>query len=117
MTNGKRKGTAGEREAAHAWVRATGLACRRGQQYAGGPDSPDLVTGGGQLHPEVKRLRRIAILDALRQAEADAAAGAIPFGLLREDGDTAWAVLVRLDKLVDLAEELLRQRAQLEHQP
>lgn len=110
MTNGKRKGTAGEREAAHAWTDATGLPCRRSQQYAGGHDNPDLLVSGGLLHPEVKRLRRIAILNALRQAEADAAVGAIPFGLIREDGDTAWAVLVRLDQLVALADELTRQR-------
>ena len=99
MTNGKRKGNAGEREAAQAWQAATGMRSRRSRQYCGTESSADLVIGSGGLHPEVKRLKRIAILKALRQAERDAAASSVPFALIREDGDTRWAVLVRLDDL------------------
>lgn len=110
MTNSRRKGSAGEREAAAAWRTATGLETRRGQQFSGGPDSPDIVIESGRFHAEVKRLSRIAALKALRQAEADASSEAIPFGLMREDGDTRWAVLVRLDQLVRLAEALLEER-------
>ena len=106
MTNGRRKGAVGEREAAKAWTEATSIPCRRGQQFSGGPDSPDLIISGGFVHPEVKRHHRIPAIDALRQAEADAAEGAIPIGLLREDGDTRWTVMVRLDQLKRLAAAL-----------
>jgi len=112
MTNARRKGANGEREAAAAWLQATGLLSHRGCQHRGGPDSPDIVTVPGQVHVEVKRRRRIAAMDYLRQAEHDAPGGAIPVTLYREDGDTRWVLAVRLDRLVDLAEELVRARAE-----
>lgn len=108
--NSRRKGAAGELEAAHAWTRATGLEARRGQQFSGSPDSPDLVVAGSRFHPEVKRLGRIAVLKALRQAERDAGPDRLPFALVREDGDTSWAVVVRLERLAELARELVDMR-------
>ena len=41
--NSKRKGKAGELEAAAELRRVLGVEARRGVQHAGGPDSPDVV--------------------------------------------------------------------------
>ena len=50
--NSIRKGKHGEREAAK-YLRSLGFDCRRGQQHAGGPESPDVVGIPG-IHIEVK---------------------------------------------------------------
>lgn len=110
MVNSRAKGAAGEREAAHAWTRATGLPCARAQQHKGAAGAADLQTGDGSLHIECKFRQRIAALEYLRQAERDCEGKALPLALVRENGDTGWAVLVRLDRLVDLADALVRQR-------
>lgn len=98
----RRKGQKGEREAAAAIRNAIGIECRRGQQFKGGSDSPDIATDS-PLHFEIKRLRRIAILAALRQAESESAADRLPLALVREDGDTEWVAIVRLARLPELA--------------
>lgn len=44
---------------------------RRGRQYSGSPDSPDVVAMPG-VHVEAKHVERLNIWDALAQAERDA---------------------------------------------
>jgi hypothetical protein len=97
------KGVNGEREAAAALAKATGIQCRRSfGQYRSGADAADIVADA-PLHAEVKRLRRIVILDALRQAERTAPAGTVPLALVREDKDTSWAIVIRVDAVPALA--------------
>lgn len=68
--NSNQKGKAGEREFAK-WLRENvGCDARRGQQYSGGSDSPDVVTDL-PFHFEVKRVERLNVHDALAQAIAD----------------------------------------------
>jgi|APGre2960657404_1045060.scaffolds.fasta_scaffold222937_2 hypothetical protein len=105
MTNSRTKGKRGELEAAHAFETATGIRSRRGRQYSGSPDSPDVVSDS-RVHLEVKRLARISALRALRQAERDADSSSIPVVLMREDGDTRWVAMVRLDRLREFMDEL-----------
>ena len=76
--NSREKGKRGERQ----WrdeLRANGYAARRGQQFSGSPDSPDVVCEAlSWAHFEVKAVERLNIEDAMDQARRDAAAKA-PF--------------------------------------
>lgn len=69
--NSKRKGCRGERELAELFT-AHGFPARRGQQFKGGVDSPDVVGVPG-VHPEVKRVEKLNIYESLAQAIRDAA--------------------------------------------
>lgn len=71
--NSRSKGARGERE----WrdeLRAQGyMKARRGQQFAGGPDSPDVVCPElERFHFEVKRTEKLNVYDAYDQAKRDA---------------------------------------------
>ena len=75
--NSRAKGILGELDFA-ALLRAQGYTeARRGQQYRGGGDSPDVVGVPG-VHHEVKRTERLVLYDAVDQARRDAADGAMP---------------------------------------
>lgn len=69
--NSRAKGAAGERE----WrdqLREQGFTARRGQQFAGGPDSPDVICEElKNLHQEVKRVQNLNLDKACEQAEKD----------------------------------------------
>lgn len=71
--NSRNKGKRGERQ----WrdeLRANGYAARRGQQFSGSPDSPDVVCDGlPWVHFEVKAVERLNIEGAMEQARRDAA--------------------------------------------
>jgi Holliday junction resolvase len=68
--NSKQKGKRGELEFAH-FLAAEGFAARRGQQFCGSPDSPDVVCEALPFHVEVKRVERLNMRDATAQAEGD----------------------------------------------
>lgn len=68
--NSRAKGKAGELELA-ALLRAHGFEARRGQQYAGGGDSPDIVHDMTGFHVECKRTEALRLYDALAQAHRD----------------------------------------------
>jgi Holliday junction resolvase len=67
----KTKGKVGEREVAEL-LREFGFEARRGQQFAGGGDSPDVVSDMEGFHIEVKRTgKQTDIFAALEQAKRD----------------------------------------------
>ena len=70
--NSREKGKRGERQ----WrdeLRANGYMARRGQQFSGSPDSPDVICDElSWLHFEVKAVERLNIEDAMDQARRDA---------------------------------------------
>ena len=72
--NSREKGKRGERQ----WrdeLRANGYLARRGQQFSGSPDSPDVICDElSWLHFEVKAVERLNIEDAMDQARRDAGA-------------------------------------------
>ena len=76
--NSREKGKRGERQ----WrdeLRAHGYAARRGQQFCGSPDSPDVVCEAlDRIHFEVKAVERLNIEDAMEQARRDAQAEPAP---------------------------------------
>lgn len=69
--NSRAKGSRGERQ----WrdeLRAHGYHARRGQQFSGTPDSPDVVCDElTWIHFEVKAVERLNIEDAMEQARRD----------------------------------------------
>lgn len=71
--NSRAKGQRGELECAELF-KAHGYEARRGQQYAGGGDSPDVVHSMPGIHVEVKRTERLSLYEALGQATRDAKA-------------------------------------------
>lgn len=106
----RRKGAAGEREAAAALTEATGLQWSRGlgQARKGGAEIPDLVCEQApSVHVEVKRGKRPSLWAARAQAQADCAvSGRTPMVLARKDRDS-WVVLCDLEHLRLLARLLL----------
>ena len=105
MTNGRAKGARGEREGAQEWARVTGCHARRGQQFAGGTDSPDVVHDCGAIHLEVKRVERGNPYEWMDQAVRDAG-GKIPLVLHRRN-NRPWLAIVRLDDGPGLAQEIV----------
>jgi hypothetical protein len=69
--NGKRKGKAGELEFAKFCRERLGIGARRGQQY-NGLDGEDVKVDVPNLHIEVKRVEKLNVAEAMKQAERDA---------------------------------------------
>ena len=97
-TNSCQKGKRVEREAA-AYLRSLGFDARRGQQHAGGPDSPDVVVADlPHVHHEVKGIASmdigtVALSNALAQATRDAGPDKLPVCLwkpLRKPWRLSW---------------------------
>ena len=101
MVNSRAKGCRGER----SWrdvLRSIGFTdARRGQQFSGSPDSPDVVNGIPGTHPEVKWVEKLNIYTAIEQAVADAG-DAIPYVACKRNRKP-WLVVVRADDLVDFS--------------
>lgn len=104
MVNSKRKGKVGELEASKAWAEAFRCEARRGQQFAGGADSPDIVHSVPGVHLEVKRTERLHLYDALEQAQSESG-GSCPVVLHRAN-NRQWVAIVPLDALPELVTKL-----------
>lgn len=103
MVHSRNKGKVGELEVA-AMLREHGFDARRGQQFSGSPDSPDVVTDLEGHHVEVKRTERLDLYAAVDQAAADAPEGAMPVVFHRRSRKP-WVVIMP-------AEEYLRREAE-----
>ena len=76
--NSRAKGARGER-AFRDLLRAEGYEARRGQQFSGSPDSPDVVCPDlASYHFECKCVERLNIEDAMNQARRDAGTAKTP---------------------------------------
>lgn len=95
----KEKGKLGEREVA-AILRDRGFQARRGQQFAGGGDSPDVVHTVPGLHIEVKRTETLSLYTAMGQAEEDAPTDQIPVVVHRRS-NKPWLLVMKLDDFLD----------------
>ena len=96
------KGKCGERELAKELARLFGCTARRGQQFSGLPESPDVVVDIPGVHVECKRTERLRLYDAVEQARHDAADHEVPLVCHRHNrGD--WLAIVPLDDLPALA--------------
>lgn len=97
--NSKAKGKRGEIEIVRM-LREYGYDCRRGQQYCGANGDADVVGLPG-LHLEIKRVEKLNVENALRQAEADAKAGEIP-ALMHRANREEWKVTLRLKDFMEI---------------
>jgi hypothetical protein len=102
--NSRRKGCRGERDAASAWAQALGGFARRGQQFAGGTDSPDVITSYDGIHLEVKRVEAGNPYHWVEQACRDSG-GKVPVVLHRRNRQE-WLAIVRLADVPRLAAEI-----------
>lgn len=98
MVNSRAKGARGEREVVHI-LKDAGFEARRGQQYSGSPDSPDVVWDG-PFHLEVKLCNRVELPKWIRQAEADC--GEQPWAVVYRSNGEPWKVVVELDEFLKL---------------
>ena len=64
--NSRQKGKRGELECVH-WLRDNGFTARRGQQFKGTADSPDVIAGI-PFHIEVKLREALNLYKAMEQA-------------------------------------------------
>lgn len=98
--NSRRKGADGEREFA-AVLKARNLEARRGQQFSGGTDSPDVVCSSlTNVHFEVKRVRAGNPYIWLAQAQRDAKKK-VPIVAHRRNGKD-WVAILPMNDLLDL---------------
>lgn len=93
------KGKRGERELASK-LREYGFDARRGVQYRGGSDSPDVIGLDG-VHIEVKRVERLSLYDALSQSKGEAGAGEMPVVMHRRN-NCEWVVIQPLEDWINL---------------
>ncbi len=106
--NSRQKGARGERE----WrdqLREQGYQARRGQQFSGSPDSPDVISDL-PFHFEVKRVEKLNLQDAVDQATRDA--GGKPWVVAHRRNDHPWLVTMRADewfKLVRAGVEITKE--------
>lgn len=104
----REKGKRGERELA-AINRDLGFSdSRRGQQFHGGGDSPD-VTGVPGIHLEVKRVEKLMLWPSLDQAGRDSADDEIPVVAHRPNGRD-WIAILDYRTFMGMYKELLDLR-------
>ncbi|MDB6057685.1 MAG: uncharacterized protein JWO95_1529 [Verrucomicrobiales bacterium] len=88
--NSRRKGKVGEREFA-SLLREHGFDARRGQQFCGGEDSPDVVSEAlSWLHFEIKRVQNLNLTDACVQAIGDC--GGKPWVVAHRRNHAPWLI-------------------------
>lgn len=101
MPHSLNKGKRGER----AWrdiLRAAGLDARRGAQYSGSNESPDVVCKELSLfHTEVKAVEKTAFHDWMAQAVHDAGTK-IPYVAWKKN-HKGWLVVLQADDFIKLA--------------
>lgn len=94
--NSKRKGSAGERELCDFLAARGYPAHRNDQRYVGGKNNPDVSAEGLEgYHFEVKRVERLNVSEAMKQAAGDAS-GRIPAVVHRRNREP-WLITLRLE--------------------
>ena len=103
MINSRQKGKRGER----MWrdqLREHGFTARRGQQYAGGIESPDVVCEElSNLHQEVKFVENLNLDKACEQAIRDG--GGKPWIVAHKKSNKDWKVTMSADLFFKLLRE------------
>ena len=115
--NSRNKGKVGEREFA-SLLREHGFDARRGQQFSGSPDSPDVVSEAlAWLHVEVKRVQNLNLTDACTQAERDAGRGAPaghqkPWIVAHRRNHAPWLITMRAETFFNFLRGVLPPEGQ-----
>ena len=100
--NSRRKGKEGELSLARK-LREYGYDCRRSVQYCGTNGDADVVGLPG-IHIECKRVERLNLVEAMRQAERDARPGEFPVVFHRRN-DEPWMVTMPLESWIEIYRE------------
>lgn len=102
--NSRAKGKRGELEFVH-YLKARNIEARRGQQYAGGCDSPDVIAQSilSHTHLEVKRREAGNPYHWLEQAKFDAAPGKLPLVAHKRNGRD-WIAILDMDHFLQIME-------------
>lgn len=99
--NGRAKGKAGELELAK-FLSDRGFSARRGQQFSGGTDSPDVVAPElDGIHIECKRVEAGQLYKWLAQAKRDAAGRKTPVVMHRKNRED-WVAILSLEDFLKL---------------
>lgn len=102
--NSKAKGKFGELNFVHL-LRERGLEARRGQQFSGSPDSPDVVCEALNIHWEVKNTEKLKIYDAMDQAKRDCAQGKHPV-VAHKKNRKEWLAILPMEDFLDIMQTL-----------
>jgi len=106
--NSNAKGKAGERELSR-YLTERGYPARRGQQYQGSYDSPDVVCYRLKelgLQIECKRVESLNIHKAIEQGHADCEGGSAEPVVMHRKNNREWLATMTLDKLLELLSQL-----------
>jgi Holliday junction resolvase len=100
--NSRDKGAAAERELAE-FLRERGHEAKRGQQYKGSKDSPDVIHDIPGVHIECKRVENFSLYPALEQAIEDAG-DRVPVVFHRRNR-REWVVIMRATDYLDMVKK------------
>ena len=100
--NSRLKGKTGELELASELRKIFGANARRGQQFSGSYDSPDIVHNIDGLHIECKRTEKLNLYAAMEQAKRDA--GDKTPVVCHRKNRRDWVMVIELARLKDLIE-------------
>lgn len=101
--NSKKKGAQGERELAKI-LSEYGYECRRTQQFCGNTGQADDVVGLDYIHIECKRVEKLNIYEAMKQANEDTKDNNFPTVFHRKN-NKKWLVTMELDTWIKLYNE------------
>lgn len=96
--NSREKGKRFERLAAQAITETFGVEAKRGIQFKGGDESPDIITGLKGIHFEVKAVEKLNLMEAFEQAKRDAKDNT-PV-VLHKKNRTGWFLTMRLEDVM-----------------
>lgn len=106
----RNKGKRGELEVRDLFRGAGYHEAKRGVQFQGSPDSPDVaVPFYVPVHVEAKRVESLALYPALEQAEADAGPGDMPVVFHRRN-EKPWVVAMLAEDFFRLLVEVFPPR-------
>lgn len=103
--NSRAKGKRGELEAARLIAATFKVNARRGQQFAGGADSPDVISDVEGVHWEIKRVENLNIVNSVKQAVRDAGEDKTPVVLHRRN-NCDWLLTLRFADVPSLVAKL-----------
>lgn len=109
--NSRNKGARAEREFA-SFLREHGFDARRGQQFSGSPDSPDVVSDSFPFHIETKMVQKLNLIDACAQAEGDC--GGKPWIVAHRRNHSPWLITLRAEEFMKLVRENISSTGQIE---
>jgi len=104
--NSRAKGCRGERECRDLF-RDNGYKARRGQQFSGSPDSPDVVTSLEGYLVEVKRVEQFNAYKAIEQAEKDCVGSDNKPVVFHKKNGKDWIVILKHEEFFDLLDKAI----------